>query len=245
MLSPIAERICSKRKFGLIEGELRGTDQTKLINPPIELDDWYHWMRDDTRTNLNVLEHIQKENDYTNQIMNPHKDLVNSLYKETKSYIRESYDTYAYFHNLNENWKYFRRFKKDAEYPIHLRKKNLPDGSVIEEELLDINKLSEGKSQCDVTSFDISPSHKYMTYGVDYDGSEQYEFVLVDLETRTHLSHTIQKLAYCSYFWANDKMIYYFVGDESNRIFQLWIYNLDDEISQLVYEEFRRWIIIR
>lgn len=234
---PQIEKICSKRKFGLVENELRGIDKTKLINPPIELDDWYHWMRDDTRLNQNVLEHIQNENEYTNQIINPHSDLIESLYKETKSYIRESYDTYPYLYNLNENWKYFRRFNENSEYPIHLRKKTLSDGCVIEEELLDINKLAKGKNQCDVSSFDISPSHKYMGYGVDYDGSERYEFNLVDLESRKHLSHTIPKLSYCSYFWTTDKMIYYFVGDESNRIFQLWLYNLDDGISQLLYEE--------
>lgn len=237
MSIPITERICSKRKFGLVEGELRGTDQSKLINPPIELDDWYHWLRDDSRKNQKVIEHIQKENEYTNKIINPHKNLINELYKETKSYIKESYDTYAYLHNLNENWKYFKRYNEGFEYHTHLRKKNLPDGCVIEEELLDINKLAQGKSQCDVSSFNISPSHKYMTYGVDYDGSELYEFVLINLETRNHLSHTIPKLAYCSYFWVGDSMIYYFVGDKSNRIFQLWIYNLDEELSQLVYEE--------
>jgi len=237
MSFPLTEKHCSKRKFGLVEGELRGTDITKLTNPPVELDDWYHWLRDDSRTNPKVLTHIQKENEYTDEIINPHKDLVKQLYKETKSYIRESYDTYAYLHNLNDTWRYFKRFREGAEYHTHLRKKTLPDGCVVEEELLDINKLAQGKPQCDVTSFDISPSHKYMTYGVDWDGSELYEFVLVNLETRVHQSHTIPKLAYCSYFWVGDTMIYYFVGDESNRIYQLWNYNLDNQISQLVYEE--------
>jgi oligopeptidase B len=237
MSIPQVEKFCSKRKFGLVDGELRGTDQNKLTNPPIEQDDWYHWLRDDSRTNTKVIEHIQKENEYTNQIIYPHKNLVDELYKETKSYIRESYDTYPSLYNLNDNWRYFRRFKEGSDYHIHLRKKILPDGCVIEEELLDINKLSQGKSQCDVTSFNISPSHKYITYGVDWDGSELYEFVLIDINTRKHLSHTIPKLAYCSYFWAGDSMIYYFMGDKSNRIFQLWVYNLDNEISQLIYEE--------
>lgn len=237
MSYPVAERLCFKRKFGLVKDELRGTDQSKLINPPIELDDWYHWLRDDSRTEPKVLEYIQKENAYTDEIMDQHKNLVDKIYMETKSYIRESYDSYACLHNLNENWRYFRRFKEGSEYDIHLRKKTLPDGCVIEEELLDTNKLAQGKPQCIVTSFNISPSHKYMTYGVDWDGSELYEFVLVNLETREHKSHTIPKLAYCSYFWAGDTMIYYFIGDGSNRIFQLWIYDLVNELSQLVFEE--------
>lgn len=235
--APVAEKISLKRKFGLVEGELRGTDLTKLINPPIEIEDNYDWLRDDTRKSDKVLSYIQKENEYTDKIINPHKNLVNTIYNEAKSYIRETYDTYSYLLNDRDTWKYFRRFKEGEEYPSHWRKKELADGCIVEEELLNINKLAEGKSQCDVESFEISPSHKYMTYGVDYDGSERYEFVLVDLETRTNLSHTIPKLAYCSYFWVGDSMIYYFVGDESNRIFQLWVYELKKGISQLVYEE--------
>lgn len=235
--APIADKICSKRKFGFVEGELRGTDKSKLINPPIELEDNYNWIRDDERKSEQVLSHIKKENEYTEQVINPHNSLVKELYKEVKSYIRESYDTYASLHNDRDTWKYFRRFREGEEYPSHWRRKVLADGCMVEEELLNENKLAEGKSQCDVESLDISPSHKYMTYGVDYDGSEKYEFVIVNLKSRTNISHTIPKLAYCSYFWAGDSMIYYFVGDESNRIYQLWMFDLSNCVSQRIYEE--------
>lgn len=237
MNSLTVEKVSFKRKFGLVEGELRGNEPSKLINPAIELEDNYNWIRDDTRKSELVLSHIKKENEYTDHIITPHKELVSTLYKEARSYIRETYDSYASLHNDRDTWKYFRRFKESEEYPSHWRRKLLCDGCVVEEELLNENKLAEGKSQCDVSSIDISPSHKYMTYGVDYDGSEKYEFVIVDLESRTNLSHTIPKLAYCSYFWAGDSMIYYFVGDESNRIYQLWMYDLTNGISQRIYEE--------
>jgi len=237
MNPPTVEKISYKRKFGLVEGELRGNELSKLMNPAIELEDNYNWIRDETKKSEIVLSHIQKENEYTNQIMNPHKELVSKLYKESLSYMRETYDTYASLHNDKDTWKYFRRFKEGEEYSSHWRKKVLPDGCVLEEELFNENKLAEGKTQCVVESFDISPSHKYMTYGVDYDGSEKYEFVIIDLETRTNVIHPIPKLSYCSYFWAGDSMIYYFLGDDSNRIFQLWLYQLDNGLSQLVYEE--------
>lgn len=237
MNPPVIEKICSKRKFGFVNDEFRGNDLSKLINPPIELNDNYNWIRDDSRKSEKVLSHIKKENEYTNYIMNPHKELIKTLYKESRSYIQESYETYAYHINNRDNWKYFRRFKEGEEYPSHWRKKELKDGCVIEEELLNENKLAEGKKQCDVSSFDISPSHKYISYGVDYDGSEKYEFVITNLNSRTNLSHTIPKIAYCSYFWAGDSMIYYFVGDESNRIYQLWMFDIKNCMSQLIYEE--------
>lgn len=237
MSSPTIEKVSFKRKFGLVEGELRGNEPTKLINPPIELEDNYNWIRDDTRKSELVLSHIKKENEYMDNIINPHKELVKIIYDEAKSYIRETYDTYASLHNDRDTWKYFRRFKEGEEYPTHWRKKILSDGCVIEEELLNENKLAEGKSQCDVESFEISPSHKFMSYGIDYDGSERYEFVLIDLETRKKIDHTIPKLAYCSYFWAGDSMIYFFVGDDSNRVYELWMFDLTNGISQRIYEE--------
>ena len=237
MSYPIADKICSKRKFGLVEGELRGLDESKLINPPIEINDNYHWIRDDTRTSSKVLDYINKENDWTDHIMNPHKDLTKSIYTEVKSYIRESYDTFAYVLNNKADWKYFRRYKEGCDYHSHWRKIVLPNGLIKEEELLDINLLAQGKPQCNVTSFEISPNHKLISYGVDLDGSECYEFVLVNLETQTQISTPIPKLAYCSYFWANSELIYYLVGDSSNRLYQLWTFNISTGLTQLIFEE--------
>jgi oligopeptidase B len=234
---PIADKICSKRKFGLIEGELRGTDESKLINPPIEIDDNYHWLRDDSRSDPKVLDHINKENTWTNHIMGSYKDLTKSIYTEVKSYIRESYDTFASVLNDKADWKYFRRYREGCDYHSHWRKMSLPDGTVVEEELLDINLLAQGKSQCDVTSFQISPDHKLISYGVDWDGSECYEFVLFDLVSKQKIPTPIQKLAYCSYFWANSELVYYLVGDSSNRLYQLWTFNITTGLTQLVFEE--------
>jgi oligopeptidase B len=234
---PHAEKIRSKRKFGYVEGEFRGMDISRLMNPPIEIDDNYHWIRDDTRSDPKVLEHINMENNWTSHIMEPHKNLIKSIYAETKSYIRESYDTFATELNNSASWKYFRRFKEGLDYHSHWRKMHLPDGTLVEEELLDINILAKDKPQCDVTSFGISPDHRFITYGVDWDGSECYDFVLVDLESRQQIPTQIPKLAYCSYFWANSQLIYYLVGDNSNRLNQLWTFNIETGLSQLVFEE--------
>lgn len=235
--APITEKISSKRKFGLVEDEFRGTDSSKLINPPIEIEDNYHWIRDDSRTNPKVLEHIDNENKWTDFIMNPHKDLVGSIYKEVKSYIRETYDTYASVVNDKADWKYFRRYKEGSDYHSYWRKISFPDGSIKEEELLDINLLAQNKPQCDVVSFEISPDHNLMSYGVDWDGSECYEFVLVDLISKKQIQTPIPKLAYCSYFWVGSSMIYYLVGDSSNRLFQLYRYNIQTGKNELMYEE--------
>ena len=85
-----------------------------------------HQFYEDLQIEL-VLSHIKNENEYTDNIINPHKELVSTLYKEARSYIRETYDTYASLHNDRDIWKYFRRFKEGEEYPSHWRRKVLPD----------------------------------------------------------------------------------------------------------------------
>lgn len=239
---PYTEKILSKRKFGLVEGEFRGRDTTKLINPAIEVDDYYHWLRDDERKNPSVLKHIDDENTWANKVMYPHEKLTQNLYDEIKSHIVESYDTFASVHNNVLEWKYYRRFKEGQDYHSYWRKltiksNNSEETEELEEELLDVNTLAKGKPQCDVSSFDISPSQKLMSWGVDYDGSEKYEFVLVDIETKVQIPTPIPKLAYASYEWVSDTQIYYLVGDDSNRLYQLWLWDMNLPVPICVYEE--------
>ncbi len=234
MAFPITRKQKTIVKFGDVEGEFRGSNKDKLMNPPIEVEDNYFWIRDDTRTNNEVLELINTENKYTDLIMEPHKELKTNLYSEIKSYIRETYDTYKYVNGPNSQYKYFSRYLEGNDYNIHCR---LNIDTNEEEILLDINELAKGKKQCDVTGFDVSPDDNIMTYGVDYDGSEKYDFIMVDLKTKQNIDTKIPKLAYCSYFWANDFLLYYLVGDEKNRLCELWVFNLLNNNNSLVYKE--------
>ena len=63
---PHTERIAYQRKFGAVDNT-RGND---TMNPPITLEDHYNWLRDDTRKDTKVLEHLKRENDFTEKVMN-------------------------------------------------------------------------------------------------------------------------------------------------------------------------------
>jgi oligopeptidase B len=231
---PITNKIPYTSKFGNVEGEFRGSDKDKLMNPPIEIVDDYNWIRDDTRKNKEVLEHIDNENMYTNSIIDPHNEFKKNIYQEIKSYIRESYDTYNYSKSGNSQYKYFSRFIEGKDYNQECRINTETNKVDI---LLDINELAINKNQCNVTSFQVSPDHKYISYGVDYDGSEKYDLVIKDIENNKELNNNIPKLAYCSFFWMSPIEIYYLIGDEKNRLYQVWLYDLETEINKLVYLE--------
>ena len=81
----------------------------KSINPPIakkvehihhyhdsEIKDNYHWMKDKTRSNKEVLNYIEQENNYTSKMMKHTKKLQDKIYKEIISRIEETDNSLPY-----------------------------------------------------------------------------------------------------------------------------------------------------
>ncbi len=222
------------QKFGDVEGEFRGSNKDKLLNPPIEHIDNYHWLRDDTRTNPEVLECIKQQNEYTDSLIKPYEENKKEIYKKIKSHLKEDYDTLKYSCGDKSEYKYFSRFLLNKDYQQYYRVSEITGK---EEILLDINELAIGKKQCDVSNFVPSPNHQYISYGVDYDGSEQYEIIIYDLINNNILEHTIPKLSYSYYFWINSENIYYVLSNERNSPHELYLYNLTTKVNTLVYKE--------
>ena len=133
VLKPIAKRQPYNVKFGNVDS----TRGTNLIDPPIELTDYYYWMRDDSRTNKDVIEHLNKENEFTDKVMEKHSELKDKIYNELKSYVQETYDSYP-LPGGDGGWEseyyYFVRMIEGKSYPIHCR---VNQKTGVEEVLLD------------------------------------------------------------------------------------------------------------
>ena len=188
------------QKFGNVSNEFRSSNPEKLINPPIEHIDYYHWLRDDKRENKEILKCINDENKYTDSLIKPYNEIYQEIYQEIRNYIIEDYDTYKYTYSDKSNYKYFERYLLNKDYPQYCRI-TIDTNKV--EILLDVNELAINKQQCDVSNFTPSPSpnDKYISYGVDYNGSEKYKIVIYDLVDKNYIKHTIPLLAHCNYFW--------------------------------------------
>lgn len=214
--------------------EFRGNDIDKLIDPPIYVKDDYHWMRDNQRTNKEVLDHINNENTYTETIMKEHEELKNKLYEEVKSYVKETYDTYPRSKKYNSKYKYFRRMIEGLSYEKHYR---IDTEKNEEELLLDVNELSKDKSQCDIKGFKISLDEKYYSYCEDYEGDEKYNLVIIDFTTKNKLEVNFPKLLYANYLWTNNNNIYYSQGDDKNRMCEVWLYEMEKNQHTKIYYE--------
>jgi oligopeptidase B len=235
MSYPSAKQLPHKVYFGeLNDDEYRGED---LMNPPVFIEDSYFWMRDETRSKPEVIDYIKSENSYTKSIMDKNSNLTEELFQEIKSHDNEDYSSYPYpcgDGGYNSKYRYFTKNVKGKSYKIYCRI-NMETNT--EEVLLDVNELAQDKEQCDVSSFDISPNHQIMSYGVDYDGSELYEMKFYDLEKKMYLPIEFEKICYGDYCWYDNNTIYYAKGDKANRMYQIWVYEFENNSHKLLFQE--------
>src|SRR5688572_26087578 len=125
---------------------------TPIASPNGTRLDEYAWLRDDTRSSPEVLEHLRAENAYREAHTRRLQPLVDRLYDEIVGRIQQDDDSVPY---RLRGHRYWRRYTRGSEYPIYLRSADIVDAR--EEVLLDLNELATGHDYYDVGEFDISP----------------------------------------------------------------------------------------
>ena len=82
--------------------------------------DNYYWLNE--RENEEVIDYLERENDYYEKMTGHTKDFQNVLFEEMKSRIKEDDASVPYFYN---GYYYITRYETGKDYPIHSRKKDL------------------------------------------------------------------------------------------------------------------------
>ena len=82
--------------------------------------DNYYWLNE--RENPEVIDYLNKENEYYQKSTAHTKQLQDDLFAEMKSRIKEDDSSVPYFYN--EYW-YITRFETGKDYPIYARKKEV------------------------------------------------------------------------------------------------------------------------
>ncbi len=196
--------------------------------------DKYHWLRD--RENPAVLDYLKRENAETEAVMADTRPLQETLIKEFKSRIKETDETVP---AKLDNYYYYSRTVAGEQYEIYCRKKgNL---AATEEILLDFNTLArELKADyLQVGVFSVSPSHRYLAYSLDLNGSESFMIKVKDLTTGEDLPDEI-KDTYYSLAWATDSQSFFYTKfDITKRPDRVFAHRLGEEATadKLIYKE--------
>ena len=227
MKAPIAKKILKK---------------TELFDDAL-LDE-YDWLRDRNWPNVQdkeVLGYLNQENDYTDNIMSPHKDFTDQIFNELKDRIVEDDETVPV---KKGNYYYHSYIKKGMDYWVHVRRYQTLEAEA--EIILDENELAEGKDFFNLGSMAISPNEKLLAYATDCSGDERFEIKIINLETKEIIdviSNTMGQMV-----WYNDNKIFYIPASKNWRAEKIYAHNLGDKKSEdiLLYEEknpiFRVWV---
>jgi len=193
------------------------------MDPPKTKSDSYNWLRDETRKDETVLNHIKAENDYCNNEMSHLKPLQDELYVEMLSHLKETDEDMPYPYG---DHSYYSKTIKGKSYRIHCRKPLSADASKGEQIILDENILAENQEYVDVNTVATSPDHTLLAYSVDYDGSETYKVTVKNLATGEVLLDVIEDIS-GDITWGNDNTsLFYTKMDSEHRPNRLYMHVL-------------------
>ena len=101
--------------------------------------DHYYWLRDDDRNDPEVLDYLERENDYTRKRLAHTEHNQELLFQEIKGRIKKDDSSVPYLRDGNY---YYHRYEQGSEYPIYCRK--IASLEAAEEIVLDVNIEAEG-----------------------------------------------------------------------------------------------------
>ena len=195
--------------------------------------DNYYWLND--RDNEEVIDYLERENDYYAKMTAHTKDFQADLFEEMKGRIKEDDQSVPY---KLRGYFYITRYEKGKDYPIYTRRRGSLDAA--EEILFDVNEMAKGYSYYNLNGLNISEDNRLVSFGVDTLSRRKYTIYVKDLQTGEILSENIP-LTTGSAVWANDnKTLFYTRKDEqtlrSNQIFK-HVLGTNQSEDTLVYTE--------
>jgi oligopeptidase B len=169
--------------------------------------DNYYWLND--RENPEVIDYLNKENDYYNQSTAHTKDFQKDLFEEMKSRIKEDDASVPYFYN---GYYYITRFEKGKDYPIHSRKKGSLEAK--EEIMFDCNEMAKGHPYFNLNGISISEDNQWVSFGLDTVSRRQYTIQIKNLETNEILPLKIENTTGGATWASDNKTLFYSRKDE-------------------------------
>ena len=215
--------------------------------------DNYFWLND--RENPEVIDYLNKENQYYQEMTAHTKTFQKELFDEMKARIKEDDQSVPYLYN---GYYYITRFENGCDYPIFSRKKG--SLSANEEIMFNCNELAKGHKYFQLGGLSVSTDNQFVAFAVDTVGRRIYKVQIKDLITGEIFADVIENTSGDS-TWANDNQtLFYTRQDEktlrSDKVFKhklntaaandiLVYFEKDDTFSvEVTKEKSKKYIII-
>ena len=161
----------------------------EVVSPNGTRVDEYYWLRDDTRTNQEVLAYLEAENVYKAAMTAHSKALEDRVYGEIMARVKQDDSTAPY---RKRGYWYYTRFETGKEYPVYARKAGNLEAA--EQLMLNANELAVGHEFYQVGARAIAPNDRLLAYVEDTVGRRQFRLRIKDLETGAMLPDVIENV---------------------------------------------------
>ncbi len=197
--------------------------------------DPYYWLRDDSRTNREMLDYLKSENAYADAALAPNKVLRDTLFSEITARVKQEDTSVPY---AKGGYWYYSRFEPGADYPIVARRRGSMETP--ERIMLDEPKMAAGKGFFAIGGRQVSPDSNLLAYAEDVVGRRQYVLKFRDLATGLDSADTVADVE-PDFVWADDNRTVFYIEKDpvtllSKRV-KAHVLDTPAQTDRLVYEE--------
>jgi len=199
--------------------------------------DNYYWLRDDTRSDQDVLDYLHQENDYGRDVMASQQALQDRLLKEIVDRLPQREVSAPYTRN---GYRYRHVYEPGCEYAIYQRQSVLSCEWDEWQVLLDANKRAAHSEFYTLGGLAVSPDNTIMALAEDYLSRRQYGLRFRNLESGNWYPEMLDNVT-PDFVWINDSETLYYVRKHAKTLlpYQVWRHTIGTPACQdeLVYEE--------
>ncbi|MEY4646515.1 MAG: hypothetical protein RIQ98_351, partial [Bacteroidota bacterium] len=221
--------------FKNIPNPPRATEiQKELIIHGDVRQDPYFWLNN--LEDSKVIDYLNQENSYTEQVLKPSENLQDELFEEMKGRIVADEQSVPYFNG--KDW-FYHRYESGGEYPIYCRKKASLDAK--EEILLHGNLLGKDEAYFAVGGLALSDDEQILAYAIDTVSRRNYTVNFKNLQTGEILPDKIENTEGGSYAWSADSNYFFYLLRDPQTLLASKVYRhkigTPSHEDVLVYEE--------
>ena len=197
--------------------------------------DNYYWLRDDTRSDPEVLAYLEAENAWTDHELRDTRALQQTLYDEMVSRLTPE-DASVPVRD-GDYWYYF-RFQTDQDFAIHARRAGSLEAA--EEILIDGNERADGYDYYSLANLTPSDDGRFIAIAEDFIGRRIHEIRILDTDSGEFLPDVLTEAAPDLAWSADGQYLFYLKRDPQTLLAK---YVMRHKLGtapaedQLVYEE--------
>lgn len=197
--------------------------------------DNYYWLRDDERSDPEVLSYLAQENAYTAAALSEVGELRSTLFDEMIGRIPQEDESVPYTRN---GYRYQTRFAPGQEYARYVRQKAAGDDEW--STILDGNQRAQEHEFYALGGLEVSPDNTLLAVAEDFLSRRQFDIRIKRLADDSWFEDVLENTS-GHFEWTNDSQVLYYVRKHPQTLlpYQVYRHHLGTPAEQdaLVYEE--------